>query len=154
MKIISIQGNILDITDVEAIVNPCNMLGLMESGISKEFKDKYPDMYEDYHTFCLNQGFDEFGIHVYDLNSSDNPNFIINIPTKRHWASDDSLDIVKHALESMVDVCYSKNIKSIAIPDLCRDTIGIYKHNLKALLISDFVEECEGLLDKVVFVGL
>jgi len=155
MKLESIQGNILDVSNVEAIVNPCNMLGVMGSGISRDFKEKYPEMFEDYVKFCEDHGFDEYGIHVYNLNSDSGlPEYIINLPTRRHWASDDSLNVVKKSLEYLVDLCYSKNIRTIAIPDLCMDTIDIYKHNLKSLIISDFVDECEGLLDRVVFVGL
>lgn len=51
MKIKTINGNLLDATE-KYIVHQVNCQGVMGSGLAKEIKDKYPDVYNAYHTLC------------------------------------------------------------------------------------------------------
>lgn len=46
-----IDGNLLE-SDAEALVNPVNCVGIMGAGLAKQFKDKYPDMFDRYKELC------------------------------------------------------------------------------------------------------
>lgn len=46
-----INGNILDIQK-GIICHQTNCLGIMGGGLAKQMKDKYPDVYDNYHNYC------------------------------------------------------------------------------------------------------
>ncbi len=48
------QGNLLD-SDCTVIVHQVNCLGIMDEGIAKQIKEKYPCVYEDYKRICDQQ---------------------------------------------------------------------------------------------------
>lgn len=46
-----VKGNILE-SDAEALVNPVNCVGVMGTGLAKQFKAKYPEMFDKYKELC------------------------------------------------------------------------------------------------------
>ena len=46
-----VKGNILE-SDAEALVNPVNCVGVMGAGLAKQFKAKYPEMFDKYKELC------------------------------------------------------------------------------------------------------
>lgn len=47
-----VQGNIFE-SSAQTIVNPVNCKGVMGAGLAKQFKERYPKMYQAYHIFCM-----------------------------------------------------------------------------------------------------
>lgn len=107
----------LFVQQVEALVNPVNCVGKMGKGVALEFKQKYPENYEQYKRAC-NQGqvlirrmlVVETGLEI--------PKYIINFPTKIHWRSPSQLEYIEQGLDDLVRKIEEYKITSIAIPAL------------------------------------
>lgn len=107
-------GNIFD-TTCSTIVNTVNCVGVMGKGIALEFKQRYPDMYDEYVYKCKS-GLIKPGIpYVYqDLLGTS----ILNFPTKDHWRSPSRLSYIIDGLDWFIAHYKDYNIESIAFPPL------------------------------------
>lgn len=111
-----VKGNILE-SDAEALVNPVNCVGVMGAGLAKQFKTKYPEMFDKYKELCKQGKFHGGHIHIYQIKGK--RRFIINFATKVHWKDKAKLDYIKFGLGTLADFLkYTPLIKSIAIPAL------------------------------------
>ncbi|HHE46871.1 MAG TPA: Appr-1-p processing protein, partial [Bacteroidetes bacterium] len=104
--------------DVEALVNTVNTVGIMGRGIALQFKKAFPENFKLYKASC-DRGELELGrMHVYVRGGFQNPKYIINFPTKKHWRNKSSLDTIEAGLRDLLRVIKEYNIQSIAIPPL------------------------------------
>ena len=108
-------GDILKST-CSTLVNTVNCVGVMGKGIAKEFKEKYPEMFEDYVLRCEKKEVKPGEPYpYYDLLSG---TMIINFHTKDHWRSASRLDYVIKGLDWFADNYNKLNIESVAFPPL------------------------------------
>jgi O-acetyl-ADP-ribose deacetylase (regulator of RNase III) len=104
-------------SDVDALVNTVNTVGIMGKGIALQFKQAFPKNYEAYRRACehgdvhLGQ---MFVFHTGQLR----PRFIINFPTKEHWRSRSRLSDIESGLTDLIRVIEDLGISSIALPPL------------------------------------
>lgn len=101
----------------EAIVNPINCVGVMGGGLAKVFKERYPDMFEEYKNLCDSKSIVPGKLHVW-RNPLNDPRWIINFPTKNHWKNPSEISYVVSGLKSLVTWITSNKVKSVAIPAL------------------------------------
>jgi len=107
-------GDILQ-SKSQTIVNTVNCVGVMGKGIALEFKNKHPDMFEDYLRRCQ-QGEVHPGIPY--LYRSLLPPQIINFPTKDHWKSVSRISDIERGLEYLLKHYQEWGVTSLAIPPL------------------------------------
>lgn len=85
--------NIFD-SEMEALVNPVNCVGVMGAGLAKQFRERFPENYEIYRSYCnreiLKPGFC-FAV-------LENGKWIINFPTKNHWKDKSKIEWVEEGL--------------------------------------------------------
>ena len=112
-----VKGNIFS-SNVEALVNPINCVGVMGKGLALQFKNKYYNMFIEYQLLCKNDKIKVGKMYVYDTGLLDNPKYIINFPTKTHWRNPSEYKYIRDGMDDLVKVIKNKNIKSIAIPKL------------------------------------
>ena len=112
-----VKGNIFS-SNVEALVNPINCVGVMGKGLALQFKNKYYNMFIEYQLLCKNDKIKIGKMYVYDTGFLDNPKYIINFPTKIHWKNSSEYKYIRRGMDDLVNVIKDKNIKSIAIPKL------------------------------------
>jgi O-acetyl-ADP-ribose deacetylase (regulator of RNase III) len=112
-----VEGNILE-SDVEALVNTVNTVGVMGTGIALQFKKAFPDMFAAYEAVCKAKKLQPGQMHVYDQGSMFNPRYIINFPTKRHWKGKSKLTDIETGLVALVEELTTRSINSVAIPPL------------------------------------
>lgn len=130
-------GDILA-ANVEAIVNTVNCVGVMGKGIALQFKMKYPENYQLYKKTC-DQGRMMVGkVLTFEKKSSDNPKYIINFPTKRHWKGKSTIQDISKGLGSLIAEIKHLKIKSIAIPALGSGLGGLDWQQVKSLIIDAF----------------
>ena len=110
-------GNLLE-ADAEALVNTVNTVGIMGKGIALQFKQAFPANFKAYKLAC-DRGQVQLG-HMFVVPTAklENPRYIINFPTKKHWKSRTRLDDVEAGLRDLVRVIEEYQIKSIAVPPL------------------------------------
>jgi O-acetyl-ADP-ribose deacetylase (regulator of RNase III) len=133
------SGDILA-ANVEAIVNTVNCVGVMGKGIALQFKMKYPENYKIYKKTC-DQGRMIVGkVLVFEQNTSTNPRYIINFPTKRHWKSKSTIPDISKGLDSLITEIRHLKIKSIAIPALGSGLGGLDWSQIKPIIIDAFLQ--------------
>jgi O-acetyl-ADP-ribose deacetylase (regulator of RNase III) len=112
-----VTGDILT-SDVEALVNTVNCVGVMGRGVALQFKNAFPNNYKAYVAACAKQEVQPGKMFVYQTHSFNNPKYIINFPTKRHWKGKSRLEDIESGLVDLVEVIKHREIKSIALPPL------------------------------------
>jgi len=110
-----IIGNIFE-SSAQTLVNTVNCVGVMGKGIAKEFKKRYPTMFQDYSTRC-NTGTVELG-KPYLYTDLFKEVSVINFPTKKHWRSPSRLSYVEDGLDYFLAHYEEWGIQSVAFPPL------------------------------------
>lgn len=131
------QGDILH-ADAEALVNTVNCVGIMGRGIALQFRKEFPENYKVYKAVCDRKELHPGHMLVFDLNRLENPRFIINFPTKRHWKGKSRIEDIQAGLESLVKEVRQRNIKSIAIPPLGCGLGGLDWNDVRPLIEEAF----------------
>jgi O-acetyl-ADP-ribose deacetylase (regulator of RNase III) len=93
-------------------VNPVNSVGVMGKGLAKIFREKYPEMFEDYKLFCKDPGFGSGGIHIWKS--------VINFATKTDWRQPSKIFLIAIGLRKLRTFLSTEENrgKSVAIPAL------------------------------------
>ena len=107
-------GDILQ-SKAQTLINTVNCVGVMGKGIALEFKERFPEMYEDYLLRCK-RGEVKPGLPY--LYRALLPPQIINFPTKDHWKSVSKLSDIEHGLEYLLAHYKEWDVQSLAIPPL------------------------------------
>lgn len=136
MTILMTEGDLLKQTDIDAIVNTVNCVGVMGKGIALQFKKKWPANFKDYAIACKNKDVRPGAMFVYDAGALATPKYIINFPTKDHWRGKSRPEFIKDGLQDLVRTIRELKIGSIAIPPL-----GCGNGGLEWDLVKDMIEE-------------
>ena len=107
-------GDILQ-SKAQTLINTVNCVGVMGKGIALEFKNRFPDMNEDYLERC-NRGEVKPGLPY--MYRSLLPPQIINFPTKDHWKSVSKIGDIERGLEYLLAHYREWGVQSLAIPPL------------------------------------
>src|ERR1700730_2661345 len=111
------EGNILD-AEAEALVNTVNTVGVMGKGVALQFRQAFPANYEFYRHACERKEVQPGRMLVYSTNRFENPRYIINFPTKRHWKGKSKLQDIDTGLAALLQDIRRLGIHSVAIPPL------------------------------------
>jgi O-acetyl-ADP-ribose deacetylase (regulator of RNase III) len=111
------KGDILK-ADAEALVNTVNCVGVMGRGIALQFRKAFPENFTEYKSACDKKQLHPGEMLIHDLNRFENPKYVINFPTKRHWKGKSKIEDIELGLNALVEEVRNRNIHSIAIPPL------------------------------------
>lgn len=111
------HGNLLE-DKSEALVNTVNTVGVMGKGIALQFRQAYPEMFRSYEKACKDGEVTPGRMHIFERTTFENPKFIINFPTKRHWRGNSKMEDIEAGLAALVEDLKRFHIKSIALPPL------------------------------------
>jgi O-acetyl-ADP-ribose deacetylase (regulator of RNase III) len=100
----------------EAFAHGCNCQGAMGAGIAVGFKQRYPDMYQEYRQRCKAEP-RQFSLgDVFLWQECDQP-AVFNLATQGgYWQARASYQAIEAALRSMKELADAHNIRSIAMP--------------------------------------
>lgn len=104
--------------DVEALVNAVNCVGVMGRGVALQFKRTFPENFKAYAEHCKRREMRPGRVFVFETANHDNPRYIINFPTKRHWRDKSRLEDIESGLKSLVRAIEQRRIRSTALPAL------------------------------------
>lgn len=110
-------GNLLE-ADAEALVNTVNCVGVMGKGIALQFKQAFPENYEQYRQACERGEVRPGRMFVFDTGRFVGPKYIINFPTKQHWKGKSKIEDVQSGLDALVEAIRARGIRRIAVPPL------------------------------------
>ncbi|GAA3997568.1 hypothetical protein GCM10022247_17030 [Allokutzneria multivorans] len=111
------SGSLFD-EPVAALVNPVNCVGTMGKGLAKEFRSRFPEIFEPYRALCGSGGLAPGRPHVVDRGAGNCPQWIVNLPTKRHWRSRSRIEDVEAGVVALADALRENEIPSVAVPAL------------------------------------
>lgn len=111
MKIEYRKGNLLN-TDSHYIIHGCNAQGVMNSGVAKAIRERWPKVYEDYKAWydnCTDKFLDSLPLgHYHFVKVEDHT--IINAVTQKYYGRDgtryvsyDAIDEIFEALDDKLD---------------------------------------------------
>jgi O-acetyl-ADP-ribose deacetylase (regulator of RNase III) len=135
----SCWGNLLE-ADAEALVNTVNCVGVMGKGLALQFKQTFPENFRQYQQACRNEEVRPGQMFIVPTGRLDNPRYIINFPTKRHWKNPSRLEDIKTGLQALVAEAKRLDIHSIAIPPLGCGNGGLDWSRVAPLIESAFAE--------------
>jgi O-acetyl-ADP-ribose deacetylase (regulator of RNase III) len=99
----------------QTLTNTVNCVGVMGKGIALAFKERFPEMYDDYVKRC-SAGSVRLG-EPYLYREQGVP-WVLNFPTKDHWRSVTRLEDVVRGLEYLLLRYKAWGITSLAVPPL------------------------------------
>ena len=125
-------GNLLT-ADVDALVNTVNTRGIMGKGVALQFKQAFPDNYDEYRRACQ-RGEVRLG-HMFVVKTGRlRPRLIINFPTKNHWRSRSRLSDIERGLKDLQAVIGENKVESIALPALGCGNGGLVWADVRPLI--------------------
>jgi len=130
-------GNLLE-ADVEALVNAVNCVGVMGKGIALQFKQTFPDNFKAYEKACKAGDVEPGKMFIVPTNRAQNPKFIVNFPTKRHWKGKSRIEDVESGLVALIRDVEELGIMSIAVPPLGCGLGGLEWSDVKPLIVQAF----------------
>jgi hypothetical protein len=86
-----------------ALVVPVNGLGVAGAGLAKQFKNRYPNWYEDYNQQC-NLSKDLYNGKPSLYKEPSIKQYFINFPTKQNWLNNSQLEFIELGLRNLVEL--------------------------------------------------
>ena len=129
------SGNILE-SEAEALVNTVNCVGVMGRGLALQFKNAFPENFDEYKHAC-DRGEVVLGkMFITEPKPPNVPNFIVNFPTKRHWKNKSRIDDIELGLVDLREEIDLRCIASIAIPPLGCGLGGLHWPVVRRLIVD------------------
>lgn len=113
----SCSGNLLE-AEVEALVNTVNCVGVMGKGLALQFKQAFPENFQEYRRACQSGEVKPGQMFIVPTGRLTNPRYIINFPTKRHWKNPSRIEDIETGLLALIETVKQFGIRSIAVPPL------------------------------------
>ena len=112
----------------------CNCQGSMGAGIAKGFRQRYPEMYEDYRERCKAKP-RRFNLGDAWLWKEDGQPWVFNLGTQEgYWHARASYEAIETALETMKKQAIEENIASIAAPRIGTGYGGLSWKKVRAII--------------------
>ena len=140
-------GNIFD-SRCQAIVNPVNCVGVMGAGLALQFKQRFPENFAAYADACRAGALAPGRMHVFDT-GAEQPRFIINFPTKRHWRDPSRIEDIALGIDALNAAIAEHGIQSVAIPPLGAGLGGLPWPDVRRLIADRLADR--GNLDIAVY---
>ncbi len=109
------KGNLLE-APVDALVNTVNTVGVMGKGIALQFKQAFPQNFQEYESACRRK--EVVPGRMFVTRRLESPRWIINFPTKRHWKGKSRIEDIDAGLQDLVQVIRAEGVRSLALPPL------------------------------------
>ena len=139
MSIQYVTGNLLN-SDAQALVNTVNCVGVMGKGIALQFKEQFPNNFEQYKIACSNNTITPGQLFcTYDYPTKKT---IINFPTKQHWQNPSKLEWIETGLQSLRELLLNMKM-SIALPPIGCGNGGLDWKNQVQPLVHKYLDDLD-----------
>ena len=125
---------------VQALAHGCNCQGSMGAGIAKEFRERYPAMYQQYRARCKAEP-RQFNLGDAWLWKAEDQTWVFNLGTQEGvWRARASYQAIEAALTSMRQQADREGIPSIAIPRIGAGYGGLSWKKVRAIVEKVFAD--------------
>jgi O-acetyl-ADP-ribose deacetylase (regulator of RNase III) len=135
----SCSGNLLE-AEVEALVNTVNCVGVMGKGLALQFKQAFPENFQEYRRACQSGEVKPGQMFIVPTGRLTNPRYIINFPTKRHWKNPSRIEDIETGLLAVIETVKRLGIRSIAVPPLGCGNGGLAWSRVAPLIETAFAQ--------------
>lgn len=125
-------GNLFD-SRAQTLVNPVNCVGVMGAGLAREFKERYPSMFQEYWKACQSGQLRPGNLLTIPVG---NDKYILNFPTKDDWRNPTEWEYLEKGMATFIRVYRELGITSVAFP-----LLGAGLGGLNKLEVFDFLVE-------------
>lgn len=135
-KLIHREGNIWT-TDARAVGQGVNLRGVMGSGIALQFKNYWPEMYEEYRGLCLRGTFPPGDVHVWGVPSvveGEPRRFIFNISTQIDPGANASYRLILKGVQRALQVADVMQLGTLALPRIGSGVGGLDEGKVEGIL--------------------
>ena len=131
------KGNLFD-SECQTLVNTVNRNGVMGKGIALQFKQRYPDMFNEYKLACKRKQIYIGGdLWIYDYIDMYKPRKILCFATKEDWWCSSKLIWIERGLTYFINTYKQLGITSCAWPKLgCANGKLDWETQVKPLMIK------------------
>jgi len=130
------KGNLFD-SECQTLVNTVNRNGVMGKGIALQFKQRYPDMFNEYKLACKRKQIGIGGdLWIYDYIDMYKPHKILCFATKEDWWCSSKLIWIERGLTYFINTYKQLGITSCAWPKLGCTNGGLKWEDVKPLMIK------------------
>lgn len=136
MPIEFVAGDLFDnVHHAKAFAHGCNCQGSMGAGVAIGFRERYPEMFEQYRARCKAKP-REFNLGDVWLWKADDKPWVFNLGTQEGvWRARASYEAIETALKTMRKVADAEGIDSIAVP-----RIGVGYGGLSWKKVKEIIE--------------
>lgn len=132
-KISFVTGDIFN-SKMQTIVIPVNCKGSMGKGLALEFKNRHPNVYNNYKYQEIKIG--KLLIYRVWYEKDKVKKWFVLFPTKDHWKNPSKIDYIELGLQSLNTMIHAEAIESIAIPPLGCGLGGLDWHVVLPLIVQ------------------
>ena len=125
----------------DALVNPVNCVGVMGRGLAKQFRDRFPENYREYHAACNSGALVPGRLLVTERDGM--PRYIVNLPTKRHWRDQSRPQDVASGLVKLAEFIAEHPGITVAVPALGAGLGRLSWREVRPLIESMLAEAAE-----------
>ena len=116
----------------------------MGRGIALQFKRAFPENFRAYAEACKRREVQPGHMFVFETRMLDNPRYIINFPTKRHWRGSSRIEDIQVGLNALAQLICERGIRSIAVPALGCGLGGLEWPAVRPL-VEESLSRCDDL---------
>jgi len=114
------------------LVNPVNTVGAMSSGLARDFKRFFPEMYALYRELCHA---DELAVGQLFLHPTPHK-WILNFPIKRHWRAATQLQYIEDGLKKFALIYADYGLTSVSFPAFDAEDNHLDWNDVHPLMLS------------------
>lgn len=117
-------------------VNTVNCVGVMGAGVALTFKNRYPQMFDDYVQACKKKEVAPGKPHVWIESDLISTSTIINFPTKIHWKNPSEYEYIEKGLIWLRDYLAEHEEATVTLPALGCGHGGLNWDIVKQMIIK------------------
>lgn len=135
MAIIYCRGDLF-LSKAHTLAHGCNCDGVMGAGIAKEFKRRFPEMYNQYRERCLNKTFIPGD---YWLCKNTSPWWVLNLATQYSTKGADS-ELLTKSFQALEASYQQEGIQSVAMPLIATGLGGLTSIEVYGIMSEIFID--------------
>ena len=116
----------------QTVVNTVNTVGVMGKGLAASFKQRYPDMFQQYNRFCKSGHFQPGTSHLWKGPDQ----WVLNFATKKHWRNPSKIEYIRDGLIQFRNAYEIEGIREIAFPRLGCGNGGLDWDEVRPLMVQ------------------